>query len=189
MTGSTSPTKWRAYCAARQAQGQMPEPAFSRFRGRYRLAASFQSASFSHLSANTQAGYSSLLRLALSYAALESLCSAMQVQVNAQVIDDRGLADRLRSRRGERLAAVMRADVDAPLSRRLHELLDNSESTNVLAAAAFYRHKFLHGQLTATRAGTGRSSWERAVVDDLAGLLLVATDGLFTVHVAAPMPG
>jgi hypothetical protein len=167
----------------------MPEPSFSRFRGRYRLAASFQSASFSHLAANTQAGYSSLLRLALSYAALESLCSAMQLQLNAQVVDDGELADRLRSRRGERLAAVMRADVDAPLSRRLNHLLDNPEATNVLAAAAFYRHKFLHGHLTASRAGAGRSSWERAVVDDLAGLLLVAADDRFTAHVAAPIAG
>ncbi len=183
MTHSLSPGSWRDYCALVAASSTIPDPRLNRFRARYRVAAAFDGASFQSLSRATQQGYTSLLRLALSYAALESLCSALDLRVTRQVLDDADLASRLRSTRARRLAEVMRTDVGTPLRQRLEELLNSQASTDVMPAAAFYRHKFLHGDLTATRAGAGRTAWERQISDGLADLLLVRADVAFSAHV------
>ncbi|MDQ1247400.1 MAG: hypothetical protein QG597_1770 [Actinomycetota bacterium] len=100
-----------------------------------------------------------------------------------QVLDDAVLASRLRSTRARRRAEVMKTDVGTPRRQRLEDLLNSPDSTDVRPTAAFYRHKLLHGDLTATRAGAGRTAWERQIADDLADLLLVRADVGFSAYV------
>ena len=168
-----------------QAREFSPEPALSRFRGRYRLASSLKEASFTHLAADTQAGYTSLMRLALSYGALESLCTALGRKVGREPLPSSRISVMLRDRRSARISELMLRTADSPLVGRIQTLLQDTGAVDVMPAASFYRHKFLHGDLTATGAGTGRSMWERGIVDALAQLLLATADERFTEHVSS----
>lgn len=185
MAASASPRSWRGYCSALHARGRAPEASLSRFRGRYRLAASFRSAAFSHLAPDTQAGYTSLMRLALAYGALESLCSALGRPVGREPLRSVEISTMLRDRRSSRISALMLATAESPLVTRIQALLEDPDLDDVMPAASFYRHKFLHGALTATGAGTGRSAWERGIVNALADLLLTTADERFSDHVVA----
>ena len=144
----------------RATAGERPEAVFSNFQGRYRAARTFREATFDGMTPTTQRAYNSLMRLGLSYAALESLCSALRRPVAREPLLSHDIATRLRDSRSTQLAEVMRTDVDRPLAARLTTLLETVDTEDVMPAASFFRHKFFHGALTASRSGAARE-WER----------------------------
>lgn len=180
-------SSWRRYVALRRAAGDKPEAALAVFRARYRMARGFQEATFTDMTPATQRSYNSLLRLGLSYAALDALCAALGRTTAREPVLAKEIADRLRDKRSDHLADVMRAGAEPRLARRIGHLLDTPTEYDVMPAAAFLRHTFFHGVLTATRSGAARE-WERRIVDDLAARLLATADEQFTAHVARSTP-
>ncbi len=184
VSTSGRPSAWGRYVALQRSAGAKPDRAFNIFCGRYKAARTFREATFDAMTPPTQRAYNALLRLGLSYAALESLCSALGRRVTHEPVESAQIADRLRDKRSAQLADVMRTDVDRPLATRLTRLLDTPDADDVMPSAAFFRHAFFHGALTASRAGAARE-WERRIVEDLAASLLATADARFTEHVTA----
>ncbi|WP_162435057.1 hypothetical protein [Pseudoxanthomonas koreensis] len=130
----------------------------NRFAARYRAAKSFNRAEFDHLSAPTRDGYSTLIRLLLTYSAFEHFlrCIGTEIRHTSTLLteSERDTAlGRLRALNGsQEFFSAVRSHLDQRnYTRQFDEFLAGN-TCNLFYLAGGVRHAFAHGQLTASPA-------------------------------------
>lgn len=130
----------------------------NRFAARYRAAKCFSHAEFASLSAPTRDGYSSLIRLLLTYSAFEHFlrCIGTDLRYTSTLLADeerdRAL-DRLRALNGsQEFFVAVRTHLDQRNYTRQFDDFIAGSTCNLFYLAGGVRHAFAHGQLTASPA-------------------------------------
>lgn len=128
----------------------------NRFAARYRAARCFNHADFDYLSAPTRDGYSTLIRLLLTYSAFEHFlrCIGTELRHTSTLLTederDRSL-DRLRGLNGNlEFFTAVRSHLDQRNYARQFDDYIAGNTCNLFYLAGGVRHAFAHGQLTAS---------------------------------------
>lgn len=128
----------------------------NRFAARYRAAKCFSHAEFASLSAPTRDGYSSLIRLLLTYSAFEHFlrCIGTELRYTSALLADeerdRAL-DRLRALIGsQEFFVAVRSHLDQRNYTRQFDDFIAGGTCNMFYLAGGVRHAFAHGQLAAS---------------------------------------
>lgn len=130
----------------------------NRFAARYRAAKCFNHADFDYLSALTRDGYSTLIRLLLTYSAFEHFlrCLGTDLRHTSTLLteDERDRAlDRLRGLNGSlEFFMAVRSHLDQRNYTRQFDDFIAGNTCNLFYLAGGVRHAFAHGQLTASPA-------------------------------------
>ena len=173
------PTGWSAY-RGYIAHGDLePNTRLARFAARYRMTRLLTRVEFDGLSANAQASYTAVLRVAMAYTALETLEGAPGIPIKSIKVTDARLANQLRDTRHASLREFLESSDVRPKLRDRIETLLTTDSPDVRAAAEVVRNAFFHGTLTVHGAGVARSSALLRVMDDLADAVLDAASQRF----------
>ena len=103
---------WNRYIRSRGKAGR-PDGAFARFNARFNLATSFEGVTLADVSERTAQAYSSGIRVALAYSALEALDSALGKRIARTRMSDESLARRYRSRTCDGLRELLEESTQA----------------------------------------------------------------------------
>ena len=178
----THPRVWNRYVRA-LGKTAKPDTGLSRFNARYNLATSFDGVTLTDVSERTAEAYSSGIRVALAYSALEALDSALGKRIARARLTDAELARRYRSRTCKTLRALLdESSQSAHLQSQLKSLGVDPKVDDVMPVAAAVRHLVFHGDFTAHGSGAAQSVGVRSFLDDLAGALLLRADHQFELH-------
>lgn len=172
-----NPSAWKRYVSA---VGGKPAPDLARFAARYALASSFESVQFSDLAQATAAAYSSAMRCALAYSALESLNKSLGSMRGRRHLEDAAIAKVYRSAGAAKLRSFLEDGVNRTLRTRLDQCA--SEGNDVLPVAEAIRHLMFHGDFTAHGAGAAQSKSVQAMINDLAVAVLAKADSNFELY-------
>lgn len=132
----------------------------NRFAARFRLAASFTGVTLDGYSAETQQGYSALMKVVLCWSAIEAFMKIMGLDRKAlgRMAAAHGVADiatRVAEADSERkFYQFIRAHTTNKLHQRELDLHLSGKTHDVLYLASSIRHIFVHGDLTPNAAGT-----------------------------------
>lgn len=176
------PRAWSRYV---QALGKTakPDAGLARFNARFHLATSFEGVLLDGVAERTAEAYSSGIRVALAYSALEALDSALGKRIARVRLTDAELARRYRSQTCKTLRALLdESSQSAHLQSQLKILGADPEVDDVMPVAAAVRHLVFHGDFTAHGSGAAQSVGVRTFLDDLAGALLLRADDQFELH-------
>lgn len=187
--GRDYPDQWVTYSNLVKGGRLNSSGEWSRFAARYRAASAFHSLNFmGSLSALSQRGYASAVRLLLCFSAFEAACLASRKEPFDIVISsDSGMG---RETRTKLIKAFGKTDArQLPLrgaltNKKLADRVDaffRGEDTNLEPVARFLRHLFAHGAWTPYGTGTITKTACEAV-DLLSQTLLHAADDLLSAH-------
>lgn len=175
-------SSWQRYIRSLGKAGQ-PESAFARFNARFNLATSFEGVTLTGVSERTAQAYSSGIRVALAYSALEALDSALGKRIARTRLSDEGLARRYRSRTCESLRGLLEESTHASqVQSQLLALATDPDGEDVMPVAAAVRHLVFHGDFTAHGSGAAQSAGVRTFLDDLADSLISQADDQFELY-------
>jgi hypothetical protein len=189
----TSPTLWKQYAAragkpvnSDSVQGKR-FAALSRFRARYRVAASAQSIQFNGLAAGTSDAYFASLRITLAYTALEALETALNTNDRIEILNhDLSIAFRCDSY--VRMRETLLDSLSDNRGKRLRTQLSafySGELDDMRPLIYALRNLMCHGTLTAERLGLITSKKRRDLLHQLADEVLRAVDQRFAHFVNA----
>lgn len=178
----TSARAWGRYTLALGKRGT-PAAGLARFNARFNLASSFEGVTLVGVSERTAHAYSSGIRVALAYSALEALDSALEKRVARTRLSDEGLARRYRSRTCDGLRGLLEESTHASqVQSQLLVLATDPDADDVMPVAAAVRHLVFHGDFTAHGSGAAQSAAVRKFLDDLADALIARADDQFELH-------
>ena len=173
---------WNRYIRASGKAGR-PEGAFARFNARFNLATSFEGVILEDVSDRTVQAYSSGIRVALAYSALEALDSALGKRIARTRMSDESLARRYRSRTCDGLRELLEESTQASqVQHQLQVLASDQDADDVMPVAAAVRHLVFHGDFTAHGSGAAQSAGVRTFLDDLADSLIFRADDQFELY-------
>jgi hypothetical protein len=165
-------------------QGLIEEnPGLNLFLARFRIARNLPTLNFAEMSTETSESYRLALQLGLSYAALESLQSALGKKVPLAIHNDEIFVLLSKKPGYEILMAIeSHPDVRSSLKARIAHLM-SGESDNLQPLAYALRNLMFHGSLTATHLGLNRSKAKRSLISDLNESLLWHCEYYFDEHI------
>lgn len=175
-------SSWNRYIRSLEKGGR-PDSAFARFNARFNLATSFEGVLFAGVSDRTVQAYSSGIRVALAYSALEALESALGKRIAQTRMPDESLARRYRSRTCNGLRELLEESTHAAqVQHQLQVLAANQHADDVMPVAAAVRHLVFHGDFTAHGFGAAQSAVVRKFLEDLANALITRADDQFELY-------
>lgn len=173
---------WSRYVLALGKKGK-PDPGLARFNARFNLATSFEGVSLAGVSDRTVQAYSSGIRVALAYSALEALDSALGKRIARTRMSDENLARRYRSQTCDGLRELLEESTQASqVQHQLQILASDKDADDVMPVAASVRHLVFHGDFTAHGSGAAQSAGVRKFLDDLANALILRADDQFELY-------
>lgn len=188
------PDQWREYCRLVAKKTTAEFASWNKFAARYRAASAFQSAEFMQMTEKTSGGYSTGIRLLLSYSAYEYACAAAGVDINSvPVIPASATARKIAKMLGKVFGPETPASTNLTqsieskrlLARVLASLSGKSHDLQPICAAL--RHMIAHGQWTPN--GTSTITVEgRTLFEALSAQLLRAADSLLEGKVKSMRP-
>lgn len=177
----TNASCWSRYISSLGEAG--PTSALARFNARFNLATSFEGVTLAGTSERTAQAYSSGIRVALAYSALEALDSALGKRVARARMPDEALARTYRSRTCDGLRELLGGATHASqVQAQLRHLTDVQDADDVMPVAAAVRHLVFHGDFTAHGSGAAQSAGVRKFLDDLAAALILRADDQFELY-------
>jgi hypothetical protein len=182
------PDQWREYCLLARFSPLRERPKWNRFAARYRAAASFQSAEFMKMSEKTTLGYSTGMRLLLSYSAFEYACNAsdlkhFEVEIIPIESSKQQIEKKIKNVFGFRKPA--RQYIEGFISSKtLRSKLKSSfsEKQNLQPLCAVLRNMIAHGEWSPNLTNTTTKD-QREVFDILSAQLLKKADTLLGLRV------
>lgn len=175
-------SSWNRYIQSR-GKAERPDGAFARFNARFNLATSFEGVALTDISERTAQAYSSGIRVALAYSALEALDSALGKRIARTRMSDESLARRYRSRTCGALRELLEESTQASqVQHQLQVLAADQHADDVMPVAAAVRHLVFHGDFTAHGSGAAQSAGVRKFLDDLADALIARADDHFELY-------
>ena len=142
---------WKRFCQSvpNARCNETTTKKLNRFHARYQIASRFESISAAHYSEKALRGYASGIKLILAFSAAERLGEALGQTVYTWNINDRPLADRLRTMLPSS-REVADAHFDRPQMSAKVVAFTQSEDPNVTIAARALRIMMAHGSFTPT---------------------------------------
>ena len=178
----TNTSAWRRYIRSLGESGR-PDSGLARFNSRFNLATSFERVTLAGVAERTAQAYSSGIRVALAYSALEALDSALGKRIARTRLSDEGLARKYRSRTCDGLRGLLEESThSSQVQAQLRHLTDVQDADDVMPVAAAVRHLVFHGDFTAHGSGAAQSAGVRKFLDDLAGALILRADDQFELY-------
>lgn len=167
MAGKLRPQGYVAYLLLAKERGQTPDTQLAQCDARYRFARNLETVVLDGFSEQAQTAYTSALRVALAYSALEPLKSARNLHGKLSVRDQQ-LADAFRSLRLTRFREFLMNNEQATrVQKPLQQLIDSPNSSDVLPVVLATRHIMFHGGLNPTASGITTKT-ATAFLDNLA---------------------
>ncbi len=175
MAGKLRPQGYVAYVLLAKERGQTPDPQLAQCDARYRFARNLETVVLHGFSEPAQKAYTSALRVALAYSALERLKSARSLHGKLSV-RDQPLADAFRSQRLTRFREFLMNNEHATrIQKPLRQLVDSANSSDVLPVVLATRHIMFHGGLNPTASGITTKT-AISFLDNLAGAVFREID-------------
>lgn len=177
-----NPSSWKRYHSKAKKHGHTKLELFSRFASRYSMALEFESLSLSGTSKETSEAYVALLRVMLSYSALEVLESALGSKSQIAIFEDQ-LSSWFRQESQEFLVhELLKSATSKSLSGRL-TAFRKFEHDDLRPMVEAIRNLMAHGTMSASRLKLNQSKVRRERIDQLATVTLEACDERFTKYV------
>lgn len=181
-----NPKQWRAYRQLVNEGLRDDNAGLNRFAARFSMARQLVDVRFTDLKADSAAGYTEGLRVALAYSALETLEKAISGQVGGTAIGSHELGERFRNRQCTRLRLLLIGNLEgATLITRLEDLTADPRADDVRPVAQGLRHLVFHGAFTPHGFGVAQSNYIRKFTADLAVAVLAQTEDRFASWVVA----
>lgn len=177
----TNASCWNRY--VRSLGEARPDSALTRFNARFNLATSFVGVTLAGASERTAQAYSSGIRVALAYSALEALDSALGKRIARVRMSDDELARKYRSHTCDGLRGLLEESThESQVKAQLRHLTEDPDADDVMPVATAVRHLVFHGDFTAHGSGAAQSAGVRKFLDGLADSLILRADDQFELY-------
>lgn len=179
----TRPRNWHRYTTWIETKKYPIDTGLARFAARYRIATSLTALEFDGLGQAATAGYTSALRAALAYSALEAFDQAKYGKPGRTQVRSAHVARSFAGAGAVKLQALLAAELtNNKLRTSVAEISANRSGADVSSLAAGVRHLVFHGDFTAYGSGAAQSKSVRMLLDNLSEATLLAADDAFELY-------